>query len=799
MSLLLRSSSKRARPTVAGLSLVVSRTTVNVTTPGENPAPAELLTVSDESGQPLGAVYVSAVSYVSGSGWLSAPSVTQVGGQASITFVANGTGNAGTTRQATFVVRAFRSGQSATATVTVNMTVPGSPTLPTIALSQPTVQLTGLEGSGATPSAQIVVSSGNGEALGVTGVGTITGAGAATIGATVNGRIVTITGTVGANAGGLYQAVVPITDTLAPNSPQPVAVDFTITPVGTPSSVIQAHIVPWASTIGVQSLCCTGWVFPPGYMSVADVAARKFSLWIGGVEQAIATKLKPGKHPDGSVRAIDVQFLHAPPSSTPVLCEVRLGVTRGTTDLAWTTTTAAHHFVEQPAQAWGVDAEPTAKLLPTDVAYLCASDAAFMPLQPATEDDAISTGRFTTLLQQRAAAMEGLTLNRANSLVPQRFQSTYETPRALIAAWCRTGNHNLLRYALRLSWRLLEYGHPVPSYTKFSPHPNVYGETRMLGTSDANVGFGEPYTLRYASYAACWQLTGYATFFTEVNRWHQQNNSAGRETQAGALALSGNTGWITQGYIIRTNTINIMPAIMAYIIGANRRMTTQSGYGNRDMNFPLAFSWYLEALNNVAYAKGDYRDGFRGQNPAATDNNTVPAGQFPTFQVEIINALLMLYEREVYADSRIPGWIKTNTNIVLQNAEPLVAASRGYGVTDSGMGVAYSSTNVAQQGQPECDYFGHFTASLAYCAAKWPSDIVAGATYRTWYDRACDYKNNGYLSSVQQYDWDRWDRAHKVFGEVFGWHQCAPYFLNHGVPAGAPAVQTVTPPTSWPG
>ena len=799
MSLLLRTSSKRTRPAVAGLSLSLSRTTVNVTTPGENPAPTELLTVSCDSGQPLGAVYVSSASYVSGSGWISSLSVTPVGGQATVSLVVNGTGNAGLTRQATFVVRAFRAGQSASATVTVNMTVPGSPTLPTIALSQSTPQLSGLEGSGGTASVQIVVSSGNGEALGVTGVGTITGAGAAAGSATVNGRVVTIVGTVGARAAGSYPFVVPITDTLASNSPQSVTVDFTITPAGTPSSVIQSQIVPFASTIGAQSLFCGGWTFPPGYYTAADFTAREFSLWIGGVEQSIAVKLKPGKHPDGSIRAIDYQFLHTPPSSTPVLCEVRLGVTRGTTDLAWTTTTKTHHFVEQPAQAWGVDAEPTGKLIPTDPAYLCAMDAAFMPLQPATEDDAISSGRFTTLLQQVAALLESVTLDRDKALAPQRFQSTYETPRALIAAWCRTGNYNLLRYALRVAWRLLEYGHPVPAYTKFQPHPNIYGETRMGGTADNNVAFQEPYTLRYVSYAACWQLSGYATFFTEVNRWHQQHNSAARETQNGALALSGSTGWITQGYLIRANTIYIMPAIVAYMIGANRRMTTQSGYGNRDMNFSLAFTWYLEALNNVAYAKGDYRDGFRGQNPAATDNNTVPAGQFPTFQIEIINPLLMLFEREVYADPRIPTWIKTNTNVMLQNVEPLVAASRGYGVTDSGMGLAYSATNVAKQGQPECDYFGHFTASLAYCAAKWPTDVVAGETYRTWYDRAADYKNNGYLATVQQYDWDRWDRAHKVFGEMFGWHQCAPYFLNYGVPTGAAAIQTVTPPTSWPG
>lgn len=744
---------------------------------------------------------VGSISYGAGaSNWVSSVTITgPTGGPWTATINTSALGVPDGVFSCTIpfsAARASNAPQSVTCDFTVTAAAPATPTLQ---LSTSGVNLIGVAGTAQAPSTTVTASSGNATPLGTTTVGTITGTAAAAISTNVVGHVVTITATVGALPAAVYSATVPILDSAASNSPQNVTVTFTVAAAPTAFTTVTSALVPYASTIGVQSRGFGGWTFPPGTFSVADHTAKKFSLWIDGVEQSIVTNLWPGRHPDGSVRAIEYQFLHTPPSSAAVTCEVRIGTARGTTDLTRVVPTKTDLFVELPAQAWGVDAEPTMKLVPTDIDYLCATDAAFMPLQPASMDDAVSAGRFTTMLTTQAAKLETLTLNRANTLVPERYQSTYEAPRALIAAWCRTGDATLLRYALRLAWRLVALGHPVPSYTKFNPHPNVYSETRMLGTNDTNAGYQEQYTMRYMSYAACWQLSAYVPFYTEVNRWHQQYNSASRETLAGATALVGSTGWMTQGYLIRTNTIPIYPALAAYMIGANRRTTSQSGYGNRDMNFSVAFPLYLTALENVTYAKGDYRDGFVAQNPAATDNNTVPAGQFPNFQVEIINAgILMLFEREVYADPRIPGWIKTNTSIVLQNAKPLTAGSRGYNYTTDGYGLTYSATSTAGQGTAHSDYLGLIVASIAYCAAKWPNDVVNGATFTQWYQRAADFRNNADVGVVQEYDWDRYDRAHKVFGEMFGFSQCAPYFIAQGVPAGATAIQTMTPPSAWP-
>lgn len=742
------------------------------------------------------------ITYAGGAtGWISGVSIAgPTGGPWTATISSTGVGIAPGSYTATvpfLAQRASNSPQSVSCAMTV---ASAAPTTPTMTLSTSGVQLTAVAGSGATPSASVVVSSGNGYPLGTTSVGTITGAGASAVSTGVSTHTVTVTCSVGALGAGTYTASVPILDSSASNSPQSVAVTFIVTAAAAAWSVVPAEITTWGSPVGTSSLYVGGWVLPPGTMTVADVAARKLALFIDGVEQRLYTEAHPGRHPDGSVRSVGYEFNYTPASTSSKVCEVRIGTVRGTTDLTKTTKTLAHMWTNQAAQAWGVDAEPTGKLLPTDVAYLCACDAAFMPLQPATEDDAVSTGRFTTLFGQRATACKNLTDRSRSTGTPIGavfYQATYESGRALVAAWCRTGTSDYVREALKQSWRLLEYSTSSNAATRPNPTNNVYAESRMFAT-DGNIA--EAGTLRFQSFAICWQLSGYASFFAAVNAQHMIENSATRATLAGAKTLSGATGVIYQTYLIRANLRRMYCHVLAYMIGANRRQTTASGYGNRDMNFPVELPLLLEALDNVAYAKGDYRDGLRALNPASTDgiaNGGTGTGAVPNFQINYINDFLMLYEREVYADPRIPGWIKTNTSVALQNAVPLTSGSRGYGYTDSQFGVTYWA-NPTAGGTGHCDYLGYMTGSIAYCAAKWPNDVVNGATFRTWYDRAADYKNNGYTASTQKSDWDQFSRAWKILGECFGFQMMAPYFIKYGVPNGASAINAIAVASSWP-
>lgn len=696
------------------------------------------------------------------------------------------------------VIDATASNSPQNITVTLNVAPVSPPATPTMALSSPSVSWSVTEGTSATRTTTVTVSSINAASLGTTSVGTITGTAASGVTTSVSGHVVTVTYTLGAAAPGSYTASVPILDTLADNTPLTFTVNVTVVASGVSLTNIPSAVVQFGSPAG-NTLVVGGYPLPPNALTAADVTARKFAIFVNGVEQPCYVQAFPGLHPDGtSLRAVGYQFYYNIPNSTPIVAEVRLGTVRTTTDLNKAPLTGGMLFIPQTPQAWGTDAEPCAKLVPTDPAYLCLTDAAFAVLQPSTQDDPEVAARYVTFLNTQFAKIKNLTDSTRSTGSPpgyKYYQSTYESGRALIAQWCRTGNTDMLREALKQGYRLLEYTGATTSASRPNPTNNVFARPEYSSTDGS---FAESSTMRFVSYAACWQLSWYVPFFAGVNSIHMHENSAFRSTASGAMTISGGQGYIEQNYIMRANVRKWVPHVMAYAIGANRRQLTASGYGNRDMIFPTELPHILAAIGNTAYTKGDYRDGFVGTYQNSTNGNTVPAGQFPNFQVEMVNAFLWLYEHTVHGDSRIPGWIKTNTSVILQNAKPLTASSRGYGYTTYGYGVPYDCTGTAGQGTAMCDYLGIIGGSIAYCAARWPNDVVNGATFAEWHSRAVDPKNNGDTPGPQSFDWGQFSRAWKVFGEMFGFQMSVPYWITHGVPAGPASIHAQSVITQWP-
>ena len=178
-----------------------------------------------------------------------------------------------------------------------------------------------------------------------------------------------------------------------------------------------------------STLVSCGFPCRPGDVTESMVAGREVRVFVGGVEQSVAVQPLRGRHPDGTYRALGVQFSYTIPDANPITAEVRFGEVRGTSDISWVEPVESHVY----AVSGSTGVANGRVIIPTDPAYLCATWCAFQPLQPATEDTgAPLVNYFGTFAEDRA-----IVACQTNNALPL---STYDHVRALIALWCRTGN-----------------------------------------------------------------------------------------------------------------------------------------------------------------------------------------------------------------------------------------------------------------------------------------------------------------------------------------------------------------------
>lgn len=107
-----------------------------------------------------------------------------------------------------------------------------------------------------------------------------------------------------------------------------------------------------------------GVAFRPGDITTADITARLLRVFISGVEQAVYTEALNGRHPDGSVKVVLIQFVKT--FSGSVTGEIRVGEVRQTTDISKQVLLAS----------------PDAWLFPTNTAFLCAASPLWQSLTP---------------------------------------------------------------------------------------------------------------------------------------------------------------------------------------------------------------------------------------------------------------------------------------------------------------------------------------------------------------------------------------------------------------------------------
>ena len=150
------------------------------------------------------------------------------------------------------------------------------------------------------------------------------------------------------------------------------AVTVTAPPAPAPGGVVALTVARLAGGSGA-TLVSSGVPLAPGALRADQLG--QVQVWAGGQQQAVYVEALQGRHADGSVRVLLVQFRPALTQGAPVAGELRLGVGRTTSDLAKTPV------------SWDV---PEGVALPSDPAYLVQTDlvgptvtAAQAPTRPA--------------------------------------------------------------------------------------------------------------------------------------------------------------------------------------------------------------------------------------------------------------------------------------------------------------------------------------------------------------------------------------------------------------------------------
>jgi hypothetical protein len=545
---------------------------------------------------------------------------------------------------------------------------------------------------------------------------------------------------------------------------------------GTPGIV--AAVLTQQGTPTTGSLRWTGgFLLPPsGDGALAPADHRKLSIWIGGVEQSIHTEALYGQHNTGNAVAIRYDFDYTVTSTSNVALEVRIGTTRATTDRTRRTITKT-------------DADNARWVLATDPAWLTRTRLTLMNLVPRSLWNATEEAYLGALSD--AVLASAITSDSDIGATP------YDHGRILAGLYCCTGTLSYLKRAIAAAQQ--RYDYYMPSGSDWSSTHAPAGKRFETPTESQSVF---EHTMRIAYLiTGCGDYWGPGNFIKQA---HSRTRSSltiyqgdvFRESYADAGVP---TGRAYSGF--RFNLRNLRWWTVSQYTGQTFDYDkTDESQPARATVYATEVPWALTAMDDNRYtsALGAYRANIRGAfnmtlQPGLgyTPTPTWQAGDFPLFQLAISTDWLLDIYTNVYADSRIPGWIKTNVDVALANHFPLPSTHRDYSASHVRYGAPYlcysvpfdvaTMYNSANGGDQEELAAGRLLApmwirSLAFLAQAYPSDVVNGATYATWRDRFM-HPEQAQPSSAAS-DW-----TFKEYGEIFQ-PLDAPHHRINGVTAG---------------
>ena len=465
------------------------------------------------------------------------------------------------------------------------------------------------------------------------------------------------------------------------------------------------------------------------------------ALFKDGVEVPIYIEELRGRHNDGSggdggARAFFVECDATGWTDTDVL-EWRLGTTRTTTDLS-----ASGRGASEITQAQMRN--PRAVLI-TDPAYLCASWLTQQPLLPASQQTADETAFFDTLHDDSVETwvdVRWAQYNPVDGTIDPRWNldatAGYQVTRGYLSKWCRTGETEYW-------WRGIR--HAEASFSGYSANTVPAEQWSMMY-------FDWPITYAASGYEAMWFICGATTVAS--------GGAAEGEALWSSDEATSKSKHISPSYGIRYNTRQKYAALQAACFDIKRTALS------RQPTFATEMPWMIDSFEGTAFTRGDLAclAGLIGMDENATLEDPTA---FPIFQISVINAWLMDYYHNVEADARIPGLVKDNLDVLLGQMDDFSGRK----------GTAYlwgCPKNAATGSQ----LLPMFAAQAAWVSALY--DTVGNTTYADLYSDCINASNVSVANDIQY-------NATKLYGEVWGWSQSAPYYRANGAAAAPSAIR----------
>lgn len=545
------------------------------------------------------------------------------------------------------------------------------------------------------------------------------------------------------------------------------------------TTTINAQLVNYGSTTS-GTLRFTGiFEVPPGLLTEAMISAKEVAIWKGGSEVACHIEAARGHHPGGThVRGFRYDFDYAVSNASPVTgFTVVIGTARGSTDISRRTIVQSQFT----ARRW---------MVATDPSYLVTTWATGMPLVEASSWNAHETAWLKTLADAAIVARDTQPDDASKA-----GSATYNAARVFKNLYLCTGDPSYLNEVWKSAKRWLDVYH-LPTGT--DPYGG-YGETTQIDVESLGryaEAFAEPYSVVDWDFPLLYMLTGWSY------PWLLANSYGQRATRAAAISATNN---FNGQYGVRFNLRYIRHAATAQRFDCTY-IYANPDYGPRTADFAAELPNILSAADYNKYdtSRGAYRANLRGQHTGLVNADLgwgAGNGDLPNFWLSVMNDFLIDYYHTIYADSRIPGWVATNFNIVVANAATLPGSHyyvASYGADPTKWAVPYRQTSTAStsnsvDGGPAGSDGNNdpFDLCMHARAAAFLNATDGGATYNgktaaQWLDIMT---TPGQMSGMVWKD--------KFIGETFQ-AMSMPYYRLNGDPGGPASIHAPTVHTGAP-